>query len=159
MGRFFIGNLPHNTISIKSLNQREMGERRPAAAQSSNQSESGKREVQNGCTEMDMDGDGAVGSQEYSNYVSKDRYELDVVDVLDKNRDGMQEYLNERLTCHDAGTTNELCCKCYGDKTSEHLDDHTCFTDVHDLIQLRKPKLDSQSQNSRQAARAEFSFI
>ncbi|XP_058201292.1 uncharacterized protein LOC131316039 [Rhododendron vialii] len=123
-----------------------MGETRRAAAQSSNQSESGKWEVRNGCTEMDIDGDGAVTSHEYSNYVSKDGYELDVVDVLDKNRDGMQVYFNERLTCHDAGTRNELCCKCYGDKTSEHLDDHTCFTDVHGLIQLRQAKRGSQSQ-------------
>ncbi|KAF7115346.1 hypothetical protein RHSIM_RhsimUnG0058000 [Rhododendron simsii] len=99
-----------------------------------------------GAKRMDMDGDEAVSSHEYPNYVSKDRYELDVVDVLDENRDGMQEYLNERLMCHDAGTTNELCCKCYGDKTYEHLDDHTCFTDVHGLIQLRKPKPGSQSQ-------------
>ncbi|KAG5560456.1 hypothetical protein RHGRI_003691 [Rhododendron griersonianum] len=123
-----------------------MGEIHEAAkAHNANLSESGKREVQNGCTKLDMDGDGAVSCHEYSNYVSKDGYELDVVDVPDKNGDGMLDF-NERLTCHAAGTTNELCCKCYGDKTYEHLDDHTCFKDVHGLIQLRKPEPGSQSQ-------------
>ncbi|KAG5560475.1 hypothetical protein RHGRI_003704 [Rhododendron griersonianum] len=115
------------------------------AAKAHNASESGKREVRNGCTKLDMDRDGAVSLHEYSNHVSKDGYELDVVDVPDKNGDGMLDF-NERLTCHAAGTTSELCCKCYGDKTNEHLDDHTCFTDVHGLIQLRKSEPGSQSK-------------
>ncbi|KAG5560455.1 hypothetical protein RHGRI_003690 [Rhododendron griersonianum] len=44
------------------------------------------------------------------------------------------------VKCYDAGETYDLCCKCYGDKSYNHQDDHTYFRDIHSLLQLRKPK-------------------
>ncbi|KAG5560472.1 hypothetical protein RHGRI_003701 [Rhododendron griersonianum] len=106
--------------------------------------------------------------REYSDYITERRYRSNLFDVADKNRDGMldfEEFLtlhfiyNQRgytsckdcsvvllgihfvcVKCYDAGKDYDLCCKCYGNKSYSHLDDHTDFRDIYSLLELRKPK-------------------
>lgn len=127
-----------------------------------------KQELRNKFTEIDRDGDGKLSPREYLHYITERWYRSQLFNVADKNRDGMLD-LEEFLTwefiqnlhgwtscggcsvillgmyfvcvkCYDAGETYDLCCKCYGDKSCNHQDDHTYFRVIHSLLQLRKPK-------------------